>query len=328
MTDEKDKFVCREAGENDFQGIADLLYRNNFAPEGLDWSQREYIEWLKWKYRANPDGPARIFIVVDPEETIVGLRVNLPRLLTSPATGEFIAYHGLDDLIDEKFHRRGLYSKLRRFGHERVPATFGFASDVVIRVARRWGSRPVGPAQRWWFPATLGEGVAGKPFGFIAPLVNTLSRFYAFLWLGTCPRTIRMERVIRFEKDFDIDTSLVHGVRSAAYLNWRFIDNPMYRYSAYEFLDGDKSIGYCVYAARGSKAEIYDFVADRYKRGCLRLFVEHCRGLGFNHLRFRGFALRLRKYGFIPRRDSHNNCIASSELPAGTWMLTLGDRDY
>jgi hypothetical protein len=45
-------------------------------------------------------------------------------------------------------------------------------------------------------------------------------------------------------------------------------------------------------------------------------------------VRFRGIGLRLGKYGFIPRRDPEYYCKASSDVPHGSWMLTLGDRDY
>ncbi len=164
--------------------------------------------------------------------------------------------------------------------------------------------------------------------GLSAPLVDAVSRLYAWYWLGKPPADLTMRPVTRFDHDFEVDTPLIHGVRSAEYLNWRFIDNPMYDYAAHKFLENDKSIGYCVYTVVRSKAEIYDFVVKQRKRGCLRLLIEHFRSKGIIHMRFRGIGLHLRKYGFIRRRDTLNQCRATMDAPRGPWMLTLADRDY
>ena len=321
-------FVIREGSEADFNKTAELLLRHDYAPEHLNWTRADYLDWLRWKLLDNPDGPARIFVVEDSRGAIVGLRVSLPRWLSSKETGRFMAYHAVDEIIDEKLRRRGLYSKLRQFATDRLSTTFGFSSDIIVRVAIRQGYRVLGPAQKWRFPIAVTQKIANGSHSFIAPLVDMLSRLYTSFWLGKCPVNLQMKPITRFNKDFDIDSKHIHGIRSAAYLNWRFIDNCMYSYPVYEFFEDNASIGYCVYAERRSKAEIYDFVVSRHHRSCLRLLVEHCRGEGIYQLTFRGFGLHLRKFGFICRRDSYSNCIVSLELPGGRWMLTLGDRDY
>jgi hypothetical protein len=321
-------FIIREGSEADFNKTAELLFRHDFAPGHLNWTRADYLDWLRWKFLDNPDGPARMFVVEDSHGAIVGLRVGLPRWLSSAETGKFKTYHAVDDFIDGELRERGLYSKLRQFATDRLPNIFGYSSDIILRIAIREGYRILGPAQKWRFPIAVAQRIANGPYSFVAPLVDMLLRFYTSFWLGKCPVNLQMRPITRFNRDFDIDSKHIHGIRSAAYLNWRFIDNRMYSYSVFEFFEDNASIGYCVYAEKRSKAEIYDFVVSRRHRGCLRLLVEHCRGEGIHQLTFRGFELHLGKFGFICRRDSHSNCIVSPDLPGGRWMLTLGDRDY
>jgi hypothetical protein len=140
-----------------------------------------------------------------------------------------------------------------------------------------------------------------------------------------------MKQVERFDTTFDASADVIHGVRSAAYLNWRFLQNPMRRFAALEFLEDSLSIGYCVYAVSGSAAEMYDFICTRRRRACIHLLIEHCRSQKLTHLNFRGANLRMGSFGFL-RRRSREDCIISDlpdgrPAPKGPWLLTLADRD-
>jgi hypothetical protein len=187
------------------------------------------------------------------------------------------------------------------------------------------------PIVNWAFPVAAGNLIASKPYGFLAPLVNVLCRVYTFLRLGGVPANLHMEPLERFINDYKVTTTLIHGVRSAAYLNWRFIDNPMQQFKVYEFRDGSGNIGYCVYKILESSAEIYDFVASRRERACLRLLVENLRKGGFSYLNFPGVGLNLRRLGFFDRgSDSDFTAFRprrGPKVPEGDWMLTFCDRD-
>jgi hypothetical protein len=324
----ENEYICREADESDFEGIADLLHRHDYASKDPAWSKQKYIDWLTWKFRDNPDGPARIFIVEDSHSTIVGIRVHLPRRFRSAETGTFLAYLAFDALTDVNLRRRGLYKKLREFAVASLESPdFSFPTPFNVPVSIRFGYRDVGPTRRWSFPVAAGMGVSEKPYGLFTSLADMSLKLYTFIWLGRLPADLQMKSVIRFDKEFDIDPTFIHGVRSAEYLNWRFIDNLVYDYSAFEFFEGDTSIGYCVYAVRRGKAEINDFVVDRRDRECLRLLIEHCRGRGITRLRFRGVGLNMGRFGFLRRSDPANPFMAKG-VPKGSWMLTLSDRDY
>ena len=324
----QNEFTLREASELDFPGIADFLVRHTYSPIHPEWTRQEYVTWLRWKFLTNPDGPGRMFIIEDFDKAIVGIRGDIPRRFTSRKTGTFSIYQGVDLLVDAGLREKGLYSRLRRFAWSNLDLPkVSFPSKQVLEIICRHGFRVIAPGEKWGFPLPKGNEKSDTTSGLIVPLVDAASRFYAFLWLGRYPRNLRMEPVVRFEKDFTLDPGFIHGVRSAEYLNWRFIDNAINKYSAYKFLDGDETIGYCVYAIVRGKAEIYDFIAEKRRRGCLRLLIEHYRRSGLAGLRFKGIGLKLRKFGFIRRRDRHTYYVAH-EVPEGSWMMTTADRDY
>ena len=326
---ENDEYICRESGEADFPALAEFLIRHDYAPKHLNWSRQDYLDWLRWKYLENPDGTARLFIVEDSNGALMGFRASVPRCYTSAGSGTFTAYQGVDVLIDAGLRKKGLYTKLRQFANPRLGGyRLSFPNRPIFKLSMRFGDRIIGPAYKWWFPVTMKKPSAQIANRLIASGAEEVLRLYAFLWLGRMRDDVRMKPVTRFERDMDIAPQFLHGIRSASYLNWRFIDNPMYKYSSYEFFEGDECIGYCVYAYVRANAEIYDFVTAKHQRKCFRRLVEHCRADEINRLVFRGVGLQLGKYGFIRRRDALSNCNASADIPDGRWILTLADRDY
>jgi hypothetical protein len=328
MTDSHE-YICREGGEADFEDLVEFLIRHDYAPKHLNWSRQDYMGWLKWKCVRNPDGPGRLFLVEDSKNDIVGFRISLPRKYTSANAGTFTAYQGVDVLVDSRLRKKGLYTKLRQFANPRLGGyRLSFPNRPIIRISKRFGDRIFDRCYKWSFPLAMKESVDRNRVSLIASIVDILLKVYVFSWLGRIRSDLHMKHVNRFEKDIDIDPQLLHGIRSADYLNWRFADNPMYDYFSYEFIENGECIGYCVYARVRASVEIYDFVVPRRQRECLRLLADQCRSNGSARLRFRGIGLRLAKYGFIRRRDFTNNCNASSDVPEGDWLLTMADRDY
>lgn len=318
----------REGAKEDFQQIAHLLCCHNYLAAQPQWSASDYLKWLRWKYLENPDGPGRIFLAEDRAKQIIGLNAFLPRRFTSSATGTFSAYHGVDAFIAPEMRGKGIYSRLypHAMGILDSPK-ISFPSKIVTKVTLREGVRVVGNMQKWVFPVSVRQSTTGKYFDFILLPVNALLRLYALLWLGRHPHDLKMKPTTRFETDFELDPRFIHGVRSAAFLNWRFIENPTEIYSVYEFVENGVSIGYCVYLTKRSKARIHDFVARRRHADCFRILVDFYSETGITTLDFRGIGLRLRKYGFT-RRRIRPSCFTTFRTPEGSWMLTLGDRDY
>jgi hypothetical protein len=322
MTSHQSDFTCRVAEESDFPGIVELFRRNGFGPRQLDW--------IKWKYLRSPDGPVRLHIATTPDEKVIAIIARLPRRFTSAQTGPFLIFQVIDMLVDEKVRGKGVYSRLAESNRSRDYLTFGFPNEFSERTMKEEVDTVL-PIEIWQFPVSVGRVIAGKAYGFLFSLADALSRLYTFLWLGRSPKSLEMKPINRFERDFELDPRLLHGVRSADYLNWRFIDNPNPEWSAFEFFDRERSIGYCVYAEVRGVAKIFDLVVSQNYRKCLRALVNHCFNSRITHIEFEGVGLELGKYGFLRRRSGRKLVLSDTwgglKVPQGHWFVTLADKD-
>ncbi len=312
--------TIRYASKRDFDGIVELFNKHRHRPRKR--------EWFEYKYLNNPEGDARLLIATDSSGTILGIKAMLPRRFTSAKTGELSAEQSVDILVAPEARGRGVYSKISAYyNQDSNTPRIGFPNDQSVGFAHRSGQHEITPLDKWSFPVALEELLSGKPLGFLAPAARMLAKFYALFWLGKHPADIEMMPISRFTRDFEMPPGVLHGIRSADYLNWRFIDNPTHSYDAFEFFENDESIGYCVYTIAKSKVEILDFVASSRHRGCFRLFVDHCRDMRITGLRFRGIGLQLGKFGFTRRCDPIN-VFSARFFPPGPILITLADRDY
>ena len=308
-------YAFRIAGESDFPGIEKL-----FASRDIRRG------WTTWKYLSNPDGLTRVFVAVGPGEKIVGTLAHMPRRFTSAGIGTLTVMQVVDIFVNAELRKQGVFLGLLDFARKHVEgARIGLPNDSSEGFGPRIGWRVIGPYETWRFPVLPGKSFAGKAMAFVAPVANALSRIYGFCWLPGNPRTLEMKRVTRFREDYALDPAVIHGIRSADYLNWRFVDNPEGNYCAYEFIEGDQSVGYCVFTQVGTSAILSDFVTLRHRRSCLRLLIDHCRERAIASVRFSGTGLRLGKLGFV-HSWSQRNCTAC-EAPEGHWMITSCDFD-
>jgi len=308
-------YVNREAGEGDFQGIEELFERRGIGRG-----------WTAWKYLKNPDGVARVFIAEDPNKTIVGTLAYLPRQFSSADGSSLTVMQAVDMYLSAELREQGVFLGLLEFARRHIDGTrIGVPNDASTIFGSGPGWRVLGPYQTWQFPVLMGELFAGKTMSVIAPLVNELSRIYRICWLPGNERNLAMKRITRFRRDYALDPAVIHGVRSADYLNWRFVDNPVSKYYAYEFFERDESVGYCVFTRVGSSAILSDFVTVRCRRYCLRLLIDHCHEAKIARISISGTGLQLRRLGFI-HRGYHRDCVAY-EPPEGQWVVTPCDTD-
>ena len=312
----RNDYTFREGGERDYESIEGLFRRHDYGPNNAEG-------WTRWKYLGNPDGPARVFVAEDPRKTIVGVLAYLPRRFTSAETGTFTVMRVVDIFVEAELRKQGVFLPLLELARSRMDVPkIGVPNDASIAFASGPGWHDLAPHQSWKFPVLVGGLIAGKS---VAPVANAFSRIYESLWLPGRPRDLEMRPIARFERDYVLAPSLIHGVRSAEYLNWRFVDNPVRMYSTHEFFEGDEAIGYCAYAHGSSSAVLSDFVTRRHPRNCLRLFVDHCRDSQLTHVAFSGVGLRLKKLGFV-MHGLDGSCKAF-KVPKGRWMVTPCDTD-
>jgi hypothetical protein len=322
-SEEGDGISIREADENDLPGIAALL---SDSPSGTKAS-----DWARWKFQDNPDGPPWLYIAVDASDTIIGLSARIPRMFTSSRTGEFRMGQNVDMFLAKEYRKKGIHRRITKLGGEKRDYLMIGIPNENSWVRLKGDIDTILPMETWHFPAVISKLIADTPYGFIAPVADLFSRLYSLLWLGPRPRNLQMRQLERFEKDFDVDPEVIRGVRTADYLNWRFIDNPISSYSVYGFFEEEELVGYCVCREVDARANVYDFITSRRQRGCLRLLVDHCREIGISNLRYTGVGLALAGVGFL-RHGSIGQCVLSDvkdgqRVPQGRWLVTLADKD-
>jgi len=308
-------YTIREAEEGDFQSIEKLFEQ-----------RRTRTGWTTWKYLKNPDGLARVFIAEDASSNIVGTLAYVPRQYSNTDGDSLTVLRAVDIFLCAELRKQGVFFGLLKFARKQVDGTrLGVPNEYSAIFGKGPGWRVLGPYRTWRFPVLMGEFFSGKTMAFSAPLVNGLSRIYQICWLPGDYRNLMMKRITRFRKDYGLDPAVIHGVRSAEYLNWRFVDNPVGNYNAFEFFEKNESVGYCVFARVGSSAILSDFVTNRCRRRCLRLLIDHCRAARITQVIFSGTGLSLGWLGFIPWGDSRD-CVAYKP-PHGQWVVTGCDID-
>jgi hypothetical protein len=308
-------YIFREAGERDFEGIEQLFEPRN-GKRG----------WASWKYLRNPDGVARVFVAEDRANTVVGSLAHVPRRFTSARTGMLSVLQVVDIYLRADLRQQAVFLGLLQYARKRVDGPrIGFPNNASGVFGAGLGWRGLGPYEDWQFPVLVGQVLAQKNLAFAAPAVDVLSSIYKRTLLPR-DRGIEMKRIMRFERDYALDPAVIHGVRSADYLNWRFVDNPVSTYHAFEFVERDEPIGYCVYTRVSASAILFDFVTARSSRNCLRLLVDHCREMAIDRIRFSGSGLELGSLGFVRRNGSDRKCLAFL-APEGRWLVTSCDID-
>lgn len=308
-------FTFREAGASDFQEIEKLFECEGIAPG-----------WADWKYLRSPDGHARVFIIESSGESIVGTLVYMPRRFSLPDGSSLTVMQAVDIYLSASLRDQQVFLGLLGFARQHVRgARIGVPNELsaIFATGKAW--RVLGLYERYIFPVAAGARLADTPFALLASLANGLSRVYQLCWLAGNRRGLSMQPIERFDKDFSFDPICAHGIRSAAYLNWRFMDNPVGTYKAYEFFDGDESVGYCVFTQMEASIVVSDFVVSRRHRQCMRILVEYCRKNDIAWIDYNGLGLRLRALGFI-RRGEAGNCVAAG-LPEAEWVANFCDID-
>jgi len=312
-------YQVREADESDLHEIAAL-----FAAH--DYGMKE-VEWLRWKFLRGPWGRARMFVVCDEEGRIKGFSALLVHLLARAGTEPMLAVQGVDVFVAPEMRGRHLYSHILEFSLATVDAPrFAFPNRLSEPIVLRYGYEVLCPVRRWFFPAAFGERLRSGRFAASAKLANLCSRLYARVWLGPDNSSVEMKPVTRFETDYERRTDRFHGVRTAAFLNWRFIDNPMTKYLCFEFINRGQPTGYCVMKDTGSSVEVFDLCTDQSRRACLRKVVEYCRSRGMSHVLYPLAGPTLWSVGFVPKGATCNLLVYKT--PPGRWLLTFADSDW
>ncbi|MCI0558651.1 MAG: hypothetical protein MN733_09160 [Nitrososphaera sp.] len=314
-----DDYTIQEGTEADLTKISGFFKHHKF---GL---QEERL--VKWKYFSNPAGPARIFMVTHGAYDVKGIAVFMPRVFTKPSGEKILLMQATDGFASRELRAKGLFARLLEYCTGVIGAPiYTFPNKLAERTEIKIGWRGYGEIDSWYFPVKVGRRLAERTTRFFVPLGDWSAEKYAYLRLGRARNDIKVVRVTRFQRHFLVPTGQAWGERSAEYLNWRFIDNPLREFLCFEFIQGDEPIGYCAFTQRDAVTELYDFIVVRNPKRCLRSIVEMCRNESMEYIFSRAVGLNLSKLGFIKLKSLGNMIVHN--LPQCPWVITSCDSDW
>ncbi len=312
------KYTVSEATTEDFKEVESFL----IGQASVIKNSRVF----QWKYLDNPGGRARVFVIRDEEMHIKGVLSYLPRIRESQNSERFLIMQAVDAFVSPDARGYFLYDQLIRYSSAKLATPiYTFPNKTAERIELRNGWEIIAPLNSWYFPIRIGLLLCHTRFRVLAPLLNLISRLYAFGRLNQQSH-FELRRVIEFDDDFCIRASGPFIERTGKFLNWRFINNPISEFVCHEIYISGELVGYFVYTVKGAAAVIYDFVALKDRRACIIKILEYLQAQNVSHLVFRCVGMDLGKYGFIRRRSNAN--IIVHNLKNASPVFTLGDSDW
>ncbi len=285
-------------------------------------------DYIHWKYIKNPAGKPRIFVVQDVYNDIKGIQSYIPRYFIFPNNNKLLAMQAVDAFILPEERKKSLYKKLLTYSTNTIDqAIYGFPNHNAERVELACGWKVISKIFAWYFPISLGGCFFKKSHSYMRELMNFTSRCYADITLSH--GSILMREITRFNEyinKLNSDINKIQGDRSADYLNWRFLENPI-KYKCYEFYSTDDVIGYCVLKINNSVAKLYDFIAINNRRECLSILVKMLRNLNIYYMVYNTIGIDLWRYGFIRINKPKSNLIGL-RYPQGPFIITFCDSDW
>jgi RimJ/RimL family protein N-acetyltransferase len=310
-----------------------------------------------WLYRHNPDGRARAWALVNPGTgELAGTAAAIPRRMLV-AGDEERAWILSDFCVSEGHRALGPALRLQRACLEsvnagKVPFCYDFPSESMMAIYRRLGLTPLGQLRRFVRPlrvdARVSQVVGRQSLGRIVSAGGNL----VLRLMGPRRRSRRGLDVQLHQGRCGTEFSVLarqggaHGgvtvLRSAEYLNWRFLDNPFRHHEILTVRRRQTLLGYAVIASERDAAAVVDLF------GLLdTIVIEALVGEAVARLRGRGvtavsvslldshpWTTMFSRLGFWPREA----CPVIAYVPMSSasrvrtaaphsWLLTQGDRD-
>src|SRR6266850_372300 len=260
--------IRRAELESDCAALTELL-RRNLAPE----ADSRRFEWL---YRESPHGAARAWLAVESESgSVVGAAAAFPRRMYFDGFEKKGWVLG-DFCLDAKHRSLGPARQLQRAclrGATNAPFEFcyDFPSLAMMAVYKRLGIQPSGNLVRWARPLRLERKL--EPIVRSKLIVRALGTignvfFRRRGWKGSkgiCELVLHEGRCGPEFTNLDSrvrERAGVFTVRTAEYLNWRYLDKPGV---SYEILTAHREgglIGFTVFSLEGEQGRIVDLCSS------------------------------------------------------------------
>jgi len=309
-----------------------------------------------WLYRNNPDGTARAWLAEDVgTNEPVGVAAAFPRRMRV-CRRETLAWNLGDFAIRKEYRSLGPAVILQRACLEavlegRVPFAYDHPSSNMTAIYKRMGISETARVVRFAKPLRVDEKVSrfikyNVVVGGVAGIGNVV------LSIADRGRSLRCrcnafsldgrfdDRVSVLEREMAEEFQVV-GIRSAAYLNWRYLDNPLYEHEILTVEDDSRLAGYAVIRHEDDDARIMDLYAGKDRAATEALLagiVETLRRRGTHTLsapllESSPLVPVIKNWGFHARDtapfvvSTAANDTQNRVRDAQSWFLTAGDRD-
>jgi len=337
--------------EKDISLFLNMLNRNRTVRV-----EQNRFEWL---YLDNPQGKARAWIVVDEKtDTAVAFTSVLPRMVKVDGK-EILCWNCCDFSVDKKFRTLGVAVKLRRMAKEgvdngEIEALYAHPNDRMKLIHDRVGHPCIGKMNRY-VKVLRGDRYLKKVarsrllLSLANPIVNfflkvkdlsvTIDKHYTSETLVDKPYDSEYDRL--FEQASE--AYKIIGDRRSAYLNWRYIRNPLYRTERIIIRDNGKLAGYVIFYIEDGIAVLKDILCtadDKAMSTLMGSWIKLLRRRGVDSISIgimdkNPLISKLKKIGFRQRTDGssvyayagEDTDIGSLWTNGSNWYMTVGDRD-
>ena len=308
-----------------------------------------------WVYRDNPHGRGRLWMASDATSgEVVGIAGAFPRRMSVFGRTQMAWLLG-DFSVSDAYRSVGPALALQRACLAEVragtiPFCYDFPSTGMMAVYRRLGVDPLGHLVRLSKVLRLDTRV--RDLVAVRPIASGLS---AIVNLVMAPGAFRRRR----ERDIEIslcpgplgseftelnrriaDPRVVMVERSAEYLSWRYLANPVHRYQVLAARRAGRLVGYTVFRHDDRTMTLVDLFADAPEATIADLVHEavaeawgrSLEALDISLLESSNLIDGLHKLGFRRREGVPVALYAADEAPAqigdpANWFLLDGDRD-
>jgi len=347
-------WTWREAGPHDRDAQCQLF--------NTCFRKQKGVDTFVWKYERNPHGPAVGRLALDAAGRIVGAYSYVPRRFRRDGQRIVLA-QASDAMVAPEARRQGIFTGLddivcEATGALGVPLAFAYSGRLSYTGFLGNGWKDIGRASVWRYRYRSERGLLR--LGRIAPLATLLAGPQDALFARRDRRRfaageLRLQRIGRFDDGITplceacVPARGLVGERDAAWLNWRYVDNPSRRQECYllpgkapgppagllvaEFVDGNAFLVDHLAADEGAReALLHDFARLGWQRG-----MHEATALLFDHhpsvslLARQGWTRPLHRKLF---RDIFPFIVRPCRADAGAadedirrWLLADGDRD-
>lgn len=310
-----------------------------------------------WLYLNNPDGPALVWLAENENGQAVGTSAAHPRRMR--VAGETVRALVLGDFAFDAAQRsigpalHLLRATLAPVRDGTYPFSFDFPSRALNAVYRRMGAAALGDNQRWMHPvavqrllrARLGDTPLADVLGVLGDTILRGRRSLRGTSVDLQVEPLACECSEEFAAlDAGISADRVAAsVRDAAYLNWHYLQNPIWKHAIFTARAGGRLAGYTVLRRANPRVVSVVDLQGQNEDICAALLsaaLDHSRAqdaaaLHVEVLAHSPAARLVETLGFFRRETSVGpvlflspDCPHATKLQSATsWWLMGGDRD-